>query len=72
MEEPKGLLNQKDVASILRVHRHTISRWKRGYDFPKPVKKTGRSWMWSAEAILDYKRRNGNQVSTGINWEHGQ
>ena len=72
MEEPKGLLNQKDVASILRVHRHTISRWKRGYDFPKPVKKTGRSWMWSEESIRDYMLRNGNLVPTGINWEHGQ
>jgi predicted DNA-binding transcriptional regulator AlpA len=65
MEEPKGLLNQKEVALFLNVHRKTIRRWKRGYDFPKPVKKTGRSWMWAAETILAYKLNRGQLGTTG-------
>jgi AcrR family transcriptional regulator len=65
-DSEENLVDAGGVAEILGLaHRHSVSTYRSRYaDFPRPVRRSGRLLLWSAEEIVHWQRdrvRRGTQ-----------
>ena len=51
------VLSQSDLAKFLRIHRHTVRRWRLNGKLPKPVLSHGSDHYWTREQAEEIKSR---------------